>query len=101
LIKLKLFRPFPIQEIIQSMQSLDAVAVVDRAISSGGLGGPVYEDVRSTLYDLKRRPIIMSVIAGIGGRDITVSDFESIGKHVIDTASKGVSNKPLFIQVRS
>jgi len=101
LIKLKLFRPFPIQEIIQSMQSLDAVAVVDRAISSGGLGGPVYEDVRSTLYDLKRRPIIMSVIAGIGGRDITVSDFESIGKHVIDTASKGVSSKPLFIQVRS
>ena len=101
LVKLRLFRPFPIKDIVETLGSVNAVAVVDRAISAGGLGGPVYEDIRSVLYDQETRPSVFSFIAGLGGRDITVEDFESVGEHILATATtKKMHQEPVFLQVR-
>ncbi|MEM4726091.1 MAG: hypothetical protein QXG63_04055, partial [Nitrososphaerales archaeon] len=101
LVKLRLYRPFPIQEVKDLLTRVKAVAVVDRAISAGGLGGPVYGDIRNILYDEEHRPKVLSFIAGLGGRDITVKDFKRIGEKVLDVAAKGHSeHKVDFIQVR-
>jgi pyruvate ferredoxin oxidoreductase alpha subunit len=48
---------------------------MDRAISTGGAGGPVATDVKSILYGEKKKPRVLNVIAGLGGRDLMVSDF--------------------------
>lgn len=101
LIKLRLYRPFPIEEMKDMLSRVKAVAVVDRAISAGGLGGPVYGDIRNILYDEDDRPVVLSFIAGLGGRDITVKDFKNIGERALAAVAKGHSkHKVEFIQAR-
>lgn len=101
LIKLRLYRPFPIHEIKEALSKVRAVAVVDRAISSGGLGGPIYGDIRNVLYDVKERPAVLSFIAGLGGRDITVKDFIRVGERALEAINKeGIGHKVEFIQAR-
>jgi pyruvate ferredoxin oxidoreductase alpha subunit len=101
LIKLRLYRPFPIQEIKEALSGVRAVAVVDRAISAGGLGGPIYGDLRNIMYDERDRPAILSFIAGLGGRDITIKDFITIGERALEAVSKEqIEYKVEFIQAR-
>ena len=52
------------------------MAVVDRAISFGAHNGPVCAEVKSLMYKEKDRPVILNFVAGLGGRDVPVSDFE-------------------------
>jgi len=68
LIKLRFFRPFPIEELKNALKDTAAVGVVDRSLSYIG-GGPAFNEVRSALYGLSI-PII-NHLAGLGGRDVT------------------------------
>jgi pyruvate ferredoxin oxidoreductase alpha subunit len=72
LVRLKWFRPFPTQEIVKSLSRFKAVGVIDRDYSFGSpyYGGVLYNEVRSALYSLDRRPTIVGFIAGLGGREI-------------------------------
>ncbi|MEK6759438.1 MAG: pyruvate ferredoxin oxidoreductase [Deltaproteobacteria bacterium] len=80
----RLFRPFPFGEIAEALKGCKAVAVLDRADSMNGFGGPVFNEIRSALYDLDKRPKIVSRIYGLGGRDYKVKDaievFAELGK---------------------
>jgi pyruvate ferredoxin oxidoreductase alpha subunit len=78
LIKLRLWRPFPFEELRQAVTGVETLVVFDRAISFGGPGGPVSSEVRSALYGEKQRPKVVNIIGGLGGRDVTVANFESI-----------------------
>ncbi|MCS7114143.1 MAG: pyruvate ferredoxin oxidoreductase [Nitrososphaerota archaeon] len=75
MIKLRVFRPFPFNEITKVVGDLKALAVFDEAISVGGVGGPLFGETRSALYSLKKKPKVLGFIHGIGGRDIRVEDF--------------------------
>ena len=55
LINLRLWRPFPFKELIQAVKSAEILVVFDRCISFGGPGGPVSSEVRSALYNEKKR----------------------------------------------
>lgn len=68
LLKPRLFRPFPYEEIGSALKNLKAVAVMDRADSFGGYG-PLFMEISSALYPLKERPIVINKIYGLGGRD--------------------------------
>lgn len=68
LLKPRLFRPFPYEEVAQALKGLKAVAVLDRADSFGGYG-PVFMEVCSALYPLAERPVVINKIYGLGGRD--------------------------------
>ncbi len=70
LLKLRLWRPFPFEDIRKAMQGLEMLVVMDRAISTGGIGGPVASEMKSALYGQAKRPKIISFIAGLGGRDV-------------------------------
>ena len=48
---------------------------MDRAVSFGGVGGPVATEIKSLLFHDKDRPRIVDFIMGLGGRDVTVEDF--------------------------
>jgi pyruvate ferredoxin oxidoreductase alpha subunit len=78
LLKLRLWRPFPFPELRQAVKNCKTLIVLDRALSYGGPGGPVYSEIRSALYNEPVRPRILGFIGGLGGRDLTVADFEAM-----------------------
>ncbi|MEA3253621.1 MAG: transketolase C-terminal domain-containing protein [Chloroflexota bacterium] len=89
LINLRLWRPFPFEELRQAVKGADTLIVFDRAVSSGGPGGPVFSEVRSALYDEEKRPRIVSFIGGLGGRDMLTEDFEHVLDRGREIAEKG------------
>jgi pyruvate ferredoxin oxidoreductase alpha subunit len=89
LLKLRLWRPFPFEEIRKAVQDADVLIVLDRAISYGGPGGPVCSEIRSALYNRDRRPKVIGFVGGLGGRDISVEGFESIIARGIEIAQSG------------
>lgn len=74
----RLFRPFPFAEIADALKNVKALAILDRADSMNGFGGPLFNEVRSALYELEKRPKVVSRIYGLGGRDYKVKDAVSV-----------------------
>ena len=70
LLKLRLWRPFPFDELEQAVSGVQSLIVIDRALSTGGPGGPVYSEIRSALYGRSPRPEVVGFMAGFGGRDV-------------------------------
>ncbi|MEM1767588.1 MAG: transketolase C-terminal domain-containing protein, partial [Candidatus Bathyarchaeia archaeon] len=69
LLRIRTFRPLPVDDIRENLGKVKIIAVMDRCISFGGFGGPVFNEVRHVLYDLDKRPVIINYIYGLGGRD--------------------------------
>lgn len=91
LINLRLWRPFPFKELRQAVKGAEILIVLDRCISFGGPGGPVSSEIRAALYDEKERPKVVSFIGGLGGRDMSVKDFEYVidrGREIAEKGSK-------------
>ncbi len=93
LLKIKLWRPFPFDDLKKAVQGIRVLAVTDRAISFGGPGGPVCSEIRSALYDEPKRPEIVNFIIGLGGRDVQVENFMDI----VRRAAKGKLSEPYEI----
>jgi len=91
LINLRLWRPFPFGELRQAVKDAETLIVFDRCISFGGPGGPVSSEIRSALYSEKERPMVVSFIGGLGGRDMSVKDFEYVvdrGREILEKGSE-------------
>jgi pyruvate ferredoxin oxidoreductase alpha subunit len=82
LVKLRLWRPFPFEEIREILGKAKKVLVTDRAVSFGGPGGPVCAEIKAALYNEAVRPAIYNYIIGLGGRDVTVTDFADMVRKV-------------------
>lgn len=78
LLKLRVYRPFPGQELAKELGHLKAVAVMDRSDTLSGTGGPLFHEVKSALYDTVNHPRVVDFIYGLGGRDITVVDIQEV-----------------------
>jgi pyruvate ferredoxin oxidoreductase alpha subunit len=100
LVRLRLWRPFPFAELRQKVSRARVLIVLDRALSVGGPVGPVCSEIRSALYGQTEQPKIVSFVAGLGGRDITVAGFEEIIKRGIEVAEKGSRNEFEIFGVR-
>ncbi len=77
-LKIRVFRPFPNEEIREALKNTKAIAVMDRSDSFSSFGGPVFNEVRAAMYDSPTRPVISSYIYGLGGRDLNVEDVTEI-----------------------
>jgi pyruvate ferredoxin oxidoreductase alpha subunit/phenylglyoxylate dehydrogenase alpha subunit len=75
LIKIKTFRPFPVEALRSALSKVRAVGVVDRSVSFGWNAGPMYQETLSVMYSLDQRIPAVSFIGGLAGADITVDDF--------------------------
>jgi len=73
MVKVRMFRPFPVKELVDALSGLDAVAVFDRSASFGAMGGPVYIETLAALYGTRTNVRVMNGIYGLGGRDIGTS----------------------------
>jgi 2-oxoisovalerate ferredoxin oxidoreductase alpha subunit len=78
-VRIRSYRPFPIQEMRELAETVDSIVVLDRAIPMGQ-DGPICTDLKSAIYDLQKKPMILPLIVGIGGRPLSVDDVVKIGK---------------------
>jgi len=88
LLKPRLFRPFPYEEVGEALRHLKALCVMDRADSFGAYG-PLFTEIASSLYSYKERPILINKIYGLGGRDFMPEDAERVFLELKDIASSG------------
>ncbi len=79
--RIRMYRPFPVDIIRELGSNVKAFASFDRGVSYG-FGGPVANDIRSTMYNTKYRPMIKSYIGGLGGRDMTIENIKEV---ILDT----------------
>jgi pyruvate ferredoxin oxidoreductase alpha subunit len=92
-IRLRLWRPFPFDELREAVKDSAVLIVMDRALSFGGPGGPLASEVKAALYNQITKPKIVSYVLSLGGRDTTVSEFKDIVRKGIDIADKGSRNE--------
>ncbi len=78
LIKIRLFRPFPAEEIAAALKNVKAVAIMDRAEGYSNQGGPLGADVMAALYRARANALAVNYVYGLGGRDVRVEDMEGI-----------------------
>jgi pyruvate ferredoxin oxidoreductase alpha subunit len=95
LFRIRLWRPFPYEELRQVVKGAKNLIVLDRALSLGQ-GGPVATEIKAALYPLDKRPRVVGFVGGLGGRDVSPTDFENIVDRGIEIAQKG-SNREFEI----
>ena len=100
LIRLRLWRPLPFDEIRRVVRGAETLIVLDRALSFGGPGGPVCSEIKSALYQVDGRPKIVSFVGGLGGRDISVAGFEEIVNRGKEISEKGSTQEFEIFGVR-
>jgi len=91
LVRIRLWRPFPGDELIEAVKGAKTLTVLDRVMNLNGVCGPVCGEVKSVLYDSGLRPFVKNYIAGLGGRDVTVENFTEMVEKVIASAANGGS----------
>ncbi len=94
LLKIRMFRPFPAEEIAQALSNLKAIAVLDKSDSLNAAGGALFEDIASAMYVSKKVIPMVNYIYGIGGRDTTAKDIESVYTSLAQIAKSGDVDNP-------
>jgi pyruvate ferredoxin oxidoreductase alpha subunit len=97
LVKLRFFRPFPVEEIKELLANVKAIGVFDRSLSYGSTG-QIFGEVRNALYG-ETKPIL-NFIAGLGGRDIREEDIMTMFKKIIELNNKQPEDPIVFINTR-
>jgi pyruvate ferredoxin oxidoreductase alpha subunit len=101
LVKLRLWRPFPFEELRDAVRGAKRIIVIDRAISYGGTGGPVASEIRSALYGEDHMPAVTNFICGLAGRDVTPDDYIAMYERSLEmTQSKVGQEDSVFYGVR-
>ncbi|MDD5778477.1 MAG: transketolase C-terminal domain-containing protein [Candidatus Thermoplasmatota archaeon] len=90
LVKLRFFRPFPLQELRRVAENVEAIGVYDRAMSFGS-GGPAFIETRHALYGLDI-PVV-NFLAGLGGRDVVKEDVRLMFEKTLKAAKEGRAEK--------
>jgi pyruvate ferredoxin oxidoreductase alpha subunit len=74
--RLKWFRPFPTDEVVQRLSRFKGLGIIDRNYSFGSpnYGGVLFTEFRAAFYDSPRRPVMVDFIAGLGGREVTAEN---------------------------
>jgi pyruvate ferredoxin oxidoreductase alpha subunit len=93
LLRLRTFRPLPVEDLRKALAKITAIAVMDKSMSFGGLGGAVFCEIRHALYDEKQRPYIVNYIYGLGGRDTSPRELRGVFEDLMQIAKTGHEEK--------
>ena len=99
LARVRLWRPFPFDEMVHALSAASNVIVFDRAISLGG-PAPICSEIRSALYSVDGKPRIASIVGGLGGRDVSPADFEKIVDLGLERIKAGREDETYMYGVR-
>ena len=89
LVKIRVFRPFPGEELARALAHTRAVAVMDKSEGFSANGGPLFAETRSALYDLRERPYLINLVYGLGGRDVKTEDIDKVFARLAHIAASG------------
>ncbi len=97
-VKLRAYKPFPTEDFQNLAKKIKVFATLERNMGFSLYGGCASVDLKSALYYLEERPIVMPVIGGVGGRDVSVDDQCWIIKQAFKNLEKGeLENKVEYV----
>jgi len=94
LLKIRVYRPFPGEEVAKALSHLKAIAVLDKSDSLNAIGGALFEDVSSSMYVNNSHVPMCNYVYGIGGRDTTATDIESVYTGLMEITKNGKVENP-------
>ena len=94
LLKVRVFRPFPGEEIAKALSHVKAIAILDRADSLNAAGGALFEDVTSGMYVNNIHVPAVNYVYGLGGRDTKSDDIESVFQDLLEIVNTGKIDNP-------
>ncbi len=83
LLKMRLFRPFPVGDVVKALRGVRKVGVLDRNLSFGH-GGIFAAEIKSALYNSDLHPPLFNFILGLGGRDVTPATIREVADYVLE-----------------
>jgi pyruvate ferredoxin oxidoreductase alpha subunit len=89
LVRLRLWRPFPVEEFRAAVRGVKTLAVVDRHFTPGFPEGPVATEIRALMYHEDDRPRMSNFILGLGGRDVPRNHFKYVVEKAKDLGAAG------------
>lgn len=100
--RIRLWRPFPENDFKEAIAGAKAIIVLDRCLAFGATGNPVAQEIKSMLFNEPQRPQLLEYVVGLGGRDVTMQDFQTM----YDQARQVVAGTaevppPTVLQVRA
>jgi pyruvate ferredoxin oxidoreductase alpha subunit len=101
MIKLRLFRPFPVQSIKKAVGSLPVLGVMEKCISFGAPASPLMEELMTAYYHDKQKPMMANYVVGLGGRDVSTNMIRQAFDSLIKIKETGKVEKFMnYIGVR-
>ncbi len=88
-IKVRVFRPFPAEEIVAALKGVKAVAIMDKTESFSANGGPMGAEVKAAMFGKLNDVLVTNYIYGIGGRDVKVDDLKSVYDKLAEMVKTG------------
>jgi pyruvate ferredoxin oxidoreductase alpha subunit len=95
LVRCRVYRPFPKDAMLKAITKVKVLGVMDRSDTMSTLGGHLYNECRSILYDSKMRPLLKNYIYGLGGRDISIEDIEDVYTELFAIQKSGKVDKDI------
>ncbi|HYE81473.1 MAG TPA: pyruvate ferredoxin oxidoreductase [Clostridia bacterium] len=89
LLKIRVFRPFPEEEVANALKKAKALAVMDKAEGFSAVGGPLGAEVKSALYGRAEGIKVVNYIYGLGGRDVRADDIEKVYNDLLSIQKTG------------
>ncbi|MGI5836726.1 MAG: transketolase C-terminal domain-containing protein [Chloroflexota bacterium] len=83
----RIYRPFPTEQMVSLLKNCKAVAVVEKAASPGAPASPMFSDLSAAMYDLDKRPKMVNYVTGLGGRDTSSAQLTTVVKRLQEIAS--------------
>jgi pyruvate ferredoxin oxidoreductase alpha subunit len=99
-VAIRSFRPFPSKRLADILGDVRGIGVMDRATTPGGPSNPLYEDTASCLYGAEKRPILQNFVAGLGGRDVSMGEFEMMFMATKEAGKSGRPKPSIYVGLR-
>lgn len=92
-VRMRMWRPLPVEDIRKALSRFKAVAVMDRSDTMADFGGPVFVETRGIMYDLEKRPLMTDYVYGLGGRNVEIEDLIRVYDETEEVAKTGKIKK--------
>jgi 2-oxoisovalerate ferredoxin oxidoreductase alpha subunit len=93
-LKVRVFRPFPAEDLLEQLKSVKIIVVFDRDASIG-MGGILYSETAGVIFNLPTSPTMTNYIIGLGGREVNSNDIKSLVKEAIRKPKRGSVERPI------
>jgi pyruvate ferredoxin oxidoreductase alpha subunit len=100
LLKPRLFRPFPKDEMAKVLKAVKALAVMDRSDSLNAGEGQLCLEVKASLYDNGMNKTVLNYVYGLGGRDIKLNEIESVYNDLFEALKGKPKGRVTYLGVR-